>query len=59
MKIKDAELIGIPFTIVLGSQWVNKDKLEFKVRTINEETDLALSIPEFRQYLRTKVKPLL
>jgi len=59
MKMKDSELIGIPFTLVIGTQWLNKDKLEFKVRTIHEEQDLALSIPEFREYLETKIKPQL
>jgi prolyl-tRNA synthetase len=41
-KFKDADLIGIPLRIVVGSRGVEHGELEFKLRWEDEQTDVAI-----------------
>ena len=41
-KFKDADLIGIPLRIVVGTRGVDNGELEFKLRWDDEQTDVAI-----------------
>ncbi len=41
-KFKDADLIGIPLRIVVGTRGVDNGELEFKLRWEDEQTDVAI-----------------
>ena len=54
VKFKDADLIGLPFRLVLGKKFKNEKKVELKARA--EKEALMLSPEEAINFLTSKVK---
>ena len=46
VKFKDADLIGIPLRVTVGTKWTKEGKLELKDRRTGVVTDIAESSPE-------------
>ena len=43
LKIKDADLLGIPVQVVVGDRGLESDKIEFKIRRTGEKLELSKS----------------
>ncbi|KAG2181151.1 hypothetical protein INT43_008733 [Umbelopsis isabellina] len=55
-KIRDAEMIGYPFVVIVGKKTLNDGKVEIKERRSGQEShQVELSIQEAVSYLKTRI----
>ncbi|KAM3584421.1 hypothetical protein VKS41_003236 [Umbelopsis sp. WA50703] len=55
-KIRDAEMIGYPFVVIVGKKALNDGKVEIKERRSGEEShQVELSLQEAVSYLRNRI----
>ncbi len=57
VKLKDADLIGIPLRIVISKRTLEKDSVEFKVRSEASPTDVKFS--ELKNKIKNFLTPIL
>jgi prolyl-tRNA synthetase len=53
-KMKEAQLLGFPFLVIIGKEWTASQKLEVEERETQRKH--ILSLPEFIQFFKEKLE---
>jgi prolyl-tRNA synthetase len=53
-KMKEAQLLGFPFMVIIGKQWAQNEKLEIEERETQRKH--ILSLTEFVHFIKEAIK---